>query len=134
MNELARQAQLICNFFSSKNITAEVFKEHPSGNPDEPHRLYISSKSLGGLLAASNSDGGWLPIFPEKPNYPLKGRWYAPSRFHRMNWREALKASLRPEDYDFGDPVGNRTARERAKKLRHPLRAAAMIALLEVTN
>lgn len=138
MNDLNIQAQEIQDWFACRKIDLDVFKEHPVGNPDEPHRLYISSKPLGGPLAINNGDG-WVPIFPEKPSYPLKGRWYVPSTGHfngpknqkwePSKWEIAVKAALRPELYDFGE-VGNKVARDRASRIRNSFRAAVMYAIL----
>lgn len=97
MNALYLETEKIMKFFADKKINVEIYREHyserdPEGH--EPFRAYITSKPLGGLLAVNNGDG-WLPAFPEKPNYPIKGRWFSPNiRYYkdmeRKTWQHAV--------------------------------------------
>jgi hypothetical protein len=119
---------------------AESYKE----TPNEPFRLYLTSRILGGTLAQNNGTG-WIPIFPKKPNYPLKGTWYSPKEFseripcwgRNRSWRESVLAALNPEQYLCGanaDPVGRRTAIEYSSKRCNQFRAFVVIALIKKAN
>lgn len=121
-------------------ISLELFQEKVKGAPwpDRDHtseivRLFIISHPLGGTLAVNHGDG-WLPVFPERQNYPVTGNWYSPDPRHypeKQQWCDAVIDAIMPERIiPKLDPMGNRVAMERAQKLRHPLKAAVAIAVL----
>ena len=95
-------------------------------------RLYITSPSLGGTLAVNHGDG-WIPIFPEKENYPMKGKWLSPVKWISPEWRECVCAALLPDQYLSTSVMGAlySGAIDRAAKLRHPFRAIAAAAILK---
>ena len=132
MNNLAMEGAEVLKLLAAAGIPGDVYSEHPINQPGKPVRLYVTSRRLGGLLIANHGDG-WLPIYPERPNYPMRGRWYSPSSrvFPAADWRDALKACLNPVRFLRVDEVGQRTAEQRAAKLRPQLLAAVVIALLE---
>src|SRR3972149_4284450 len=120
----------------SANIGLELLPELVSDSPDKSEigsciRVYIISEPLGGTLAGNHGEG-WIPIYPECPNYPLKGRWYSPGSARyipRESWRDAVIDALQPgriiEDLGhLGQRKSTEVAIERAAKLRHPFRAA----------
>ena len=96
-------------------------------------RLYLTSKSLGGLLAVNHGEG-WIPCYPDRPNYPYRGTWYSPSRPDwppTGDWRSAVCAALIPLDYWKNKPHTTQCiAIQRAERLRPQLRAAAVVALI----
>ena len=130
MTNLNQQCQEIYDWFASKNIDVDVFKEHPVGEPKNVIRGYISSKALGGLLAQSIDDL-WIPVYPEKPNYPMKHKWYGSTKF-KTDWKTAIKAALFPERFlKKVDETGFKTAIDRAGKLRSHIQSAVLCAILE---
>jgi hypothetical protein len=133
MNKLEKEIREITALFARKNLDIDIYKEHyEKDGVDNPFRAYICSKSLGGTLIV-NDGQGWIPIYPIKPNYPMKYTWYSPGdRVYKPTfWREALKACIDPKTYLAVDPVGQRVAEQRAEKLRNQLRGWVMLALIE---
>lgn len=114
----------------------DCFKEHPVDEPEKPYRAYLTSKTLGGTLAVNHGEG-WIPIYPEKPNYPMKGRWYSPgSRWLKKesgNWEHAITEALNPIQQHDSTVLFN-SAKDRAVKLRDPFRAQVIIALIKTVN
>ena len=124
----------------SAGISLELFEEKVAGtdSPDKSRigeivRMYITSLPLGGTLAVNHGEG-WFPVFPEKPNYPIKGKWYSPASRKiytaKQLWHDAVIDALAPERLSIFDTIGSKIAVERAQKLRHPLQAAAAVAIL----
>ena len=129
----------------SANIGLELLTELVSDSPDKSEiggciRVYIISEPLGGTLAV-NHGNGWIPTYPEHPNYhhPLKGGWYSPGSARyipRESWRNAVIDALQPgriiEDLGHLEQrKSTEVAIERAAKLRHPFRAAVAVAILK---
>lgn len=122
------------------NLSLELFEEVVRDTTSEDKtrvgeivRLYITSPSLGGALAVNHGEG-WMPIFPERGNYPIKHQWYSPAlRVYKAkeNWWDAVIDALDPAHIPALDRVGNKVAIERAAKLRHPLKAAAAVAKIK---
>lgn len=115
-----------------KAIGVECFVERKEGL-SEVIRAYLCSKTLGGTLAVNNGDG-WIPVYPEKPNYPIRGNWYAPSWWIPKNWRHTVIAALDPEGVNFGLSGGDSWKRiciERSNKLRDNFRAQFTIAMIK---
>ena len=115
-------------FVTAKSLGIDVFEERTEHG--ELIRAYITSKALGGLICQSLEDT-WTPCYPEKKNYPLKGRWFSPGR-KRLPLKKCIRAVMDPDKYLKGvDEPGRQTAIKRAENLRNPLRAAALIAIME---
>lgn len=112
----------------------DCFAEHPEGKPNEPHRLYLTSKTLGGTLAVNHGEG-WLPLWPEKKNYPIKGRftgWSKQLGWTHTEWMDAVSAALDPQPYlDSINQGFARIAKERAAALRDFFRAQVVIAIIK---
>ncbi len=132
MNALQKEIDEILQWFKTQNLDIDIYKQGYEKKPaDEPFRAYICCKILGGTLLVNHGDG-WIPIYPEKPNYPMKGKWYGPSThtWTPAPWRTALKACLDPAAYLHADDVGQKTAEKRAIILRDPFRTAVILAIL----
>ena len=124
-------------------ISLELFEEKVAGtdSPDKSRigeivRMYITSLPLGGTLAVNHGEG-WFPTFPEKPNYPIQGKWYSPALRKiyaaKQSWHDAVIDALMPERLSCQDRLDREVALycvKRAQKLRHPLQAAAAVAIL----
>lgn len=130
MNALGQEVETYREAWIKLGI--DCYTEHREGQEDEPYRAYLTSRALGGLLAQT-VDGGWVPAYPDKPNYPIKGKWYSPSKreFNPKHWRHAVIAALDPALHNFGSELGERLSRERAAKLRDYFRAQIVIALIK---
>lgn len=100
----------------------------------ERYAFWLTSPTVGGLLASNRKGAGWVPCWPEKPNYPCSGRWYSNEDRPLESWREAVRAAIYPErcypHFNALDDGGKRTVVTRAARLRDPLRAATLWALL----
>lgn len=114
----------------------EVWTDATSPPQERIIRMYVTSPTCGGLLAQNNGEG-WFPCWPEKPNYPMKGRYYADARNTFEDWRDAVAEAVRPKSCENGrytDALGARVAVERAAQLRDPFRAAALLAVIGRPN
>lgn len=101
-----------------EKLGIECFAEHPVGQPEKPHRIYLTSKRLGGLLAVNHGEG-YQPCYPHQPNYPMKGQWYSPGYWKRREWYKTILAVLDPETHLKGiDPMSKEAAKRRNEKAR----------------
>ncbi len=119
------------SFIKKHRLDIDIYKETIENQ--KIIRFYVTSKVLGGLLISSSEPGIYNPCFPEKPNYPIKGKWYSPGHEKDIypTWKAALKAALCPEKY-FKSKVltFKKLAIERSVKLRDKLRVSVMLSLL----
>lgn len=132
MNRLNREIEK--NIDVWERLSIECFKEHHTGEGKRPFRAYLTSKILGGTLAVTYGGDGWSPVYPEKPNYPIKGRWFSPNtiQWKPTTWERAVMAALDPVNYTcFANIEAYETAKARAAKLRHQLRALGVIAMIK---
>lgn len=114
-----------------EKLNIDVFKEHVAHEPDNITRLYVTSKSLGGLLISNGGDG-WIPCFPEKPNYPFKGKWFSHSRNYDENWVLSILKKLNPDAYpDSFTDMGMMVGTERNAKNIDPFRRHTAIAIFK---
>ena len=119
-------------FIEDNNLPLDIYMRKSEGE-QKIMSAHITSPTLGGILAGWYGDG-WVPCWPEEPNYPTKGRWYSPVLYcYKETWQHVLKVALMPKEYFYlyDSGMGRQTAIARAAKLRSPLRAAVMVALIE---
>jgi len=112
-------------------LNIDVYKEHIAHEPQNITRLYVTCKSLGGLLL-SNSGDGWTPCFPEKPNYPFKGKWFSSHTTMENNWIQAIIKKLDPGTYQtVFSGLNLRIATERNAKNIDPFRRHTALAIFK---
>ena len=128
---LPKEAQTVQQAVDRIGLPLEVIQQETGSR--EVIRLYLTSKSLGGLLAVNHGEG-WIPCYPARPNYHYHGTWYSPGRPDwppTGDWRPAVCAALIPLDYWKNRPhTAQSLAIQRAERLRPQLRAAAVVALI----
>lgn len=123
----------------------EFITQHPTDAPDQPFRAYLTHRR-GGLLAvthgrwhgdakrglsASTDHLFWFPCWPERPNYPIKAKWFQHSHLAFDRWQEAVACALMPEHHTFPDELSRKIALDRSAKLRDSFRAAVLWAQLQ---
>ncbi len=96
--DLNHESNKIKKIIQGGNLNIKIFSEHITNEPQNITRLYITSKSLGGLLLCNNGDG-WTPCYPVKKNYPIKGNWFSPSTIKENDWIKAMLIKLDPNSY-----------------------------------
>mgnify|MGYP001566258610 CR=1 FL=1 len=132
-HQLTQEAQAVDRDVTALGLPLEVFQQETGSR--EVIRLYLTSQSLGGLLAVNHGEG-WVPCYPERPNYPYHGTWYSPGHqdWTPTDWKTAVMAALNPPDpWSQGSHPHHplkRLAVDRAQALRHPLRAAMAAAII----
>ena len=129
---LTQKARTTQQDVTALGLPLEVIQQETGSR--EVIRLYLTSRSLGGLLAVNHGEG-WIPCYPSVPNYPYQNTWYSPGRTDwppTGDWKPAVVAALvPPADWQDSMHPLKRLAVDRARSLRHPLRAAMAAAIIQ---
>ena len=129
---LTKEARTTQQEVDALGLPLEVIQQETGSR--EVIRLYLTSRSLGGLLAVNHGEG-WIPCYPNVPNYPYKNTWYSPGRPDwppTGDWKlAACTALIPPAEWQDGMHPLKLLAVDRARALRHPLRAAMAVAIIQ---